>query len=180
MDNPFRVVVSTRYPIRWTNRVRAAIHQCKSATSPHSYKFHAHRCTARLSVRLMDAASPSLSQERERGRETARGREGVAMGRSRGIGEGNAGRVAGVSLGKQGMTRNVRPDREIQHASDPPPRYPPSRPYIPAAITFPGCCLHLPLLYRPVTYAPTIGKISIFGPAAGPVCLRGELSRDRG
>jgi len=40
------------------------------------------------------------------------------------IGEGNAGRATSVSIGKQGMTPNVRPDREIQHTSHAPPRYP--------------------------------------------------------
>jgi len=50
-------------------------------------------------------------------------RGGAGDGAERGIGEGNAGRVAGVSAGKQGMATNIRPDREIQHASDAPSRY---------------------------------------------------------
>lgn len=49
--------------------------------------------------------------------------EGLEKGGGESIGEGNAGRVASVSIGKQGMTPNVRPDREIQHTSHAPPRY---------------------------------------------------------
>jgi hypothetical protein len=62
------------------------------------------------SVRLMDAAP-------------LRRPAGRGDGAERGIGEGNAGRAAGVSAGKQGMATNIRPDREIQHASDAPSRY---------------------------------------------------------
>lgn len=84
-----------------------AIRQCKSSSSPHSYKFHAHHCVI-LPVRLMDAAPVG----------------GLEKGGGESIGEGNAGRATSVSIGKQGMTPNVRPDREIQHTSHAPPRYP--------------------------------------------------------
>jgi len=49
---------------------------------------------------------------------------GLEKGGGESIGEGNARRAASVSIGKQGMTPNVRPDREIQHTSSAPPRYP--------------------------------------------------------
>lgn len=89
------------------NTMWVAIRQCKSASSPHSYKFYAHHCII-PPVRLMDAAPLG----------------GPDKGGGESIGKGNAGRVASVSIGKQGMTPNVRPDREIQHTSRAPPRYP--------------------------------------------------------
>lgn len=66
------------------------------------------------------------------------------------IGEGNAGwRVAtGASLGERGMTANVRPDREIRHTSDAPPRYPPLV-RVPTGDNVSGCCLHFRALSSP-------------------------------
>lgn len=64
------------------------------------------------------------------------------------------------SLGERRMTPNVRPDREIRHTSDAPLRYPPPCPRCQPAITFPGV-VSTSVLYRLLTYALTIGKISI-------------------
>lgn len=49
--------------------------------------------------------------------------EGPEKGGGENIGKGDAERAASVSIGKQGLTPNVRPDREIQHTSHTPPRY---------------------------------------------------------
>lgn len=64
---------------------------------------------------------------------TLNGCDSIPSGGSAGAGdgedidEGNAGRRV-ASLGKRGMTPNVRPDREIRHTSDAPLRYPPPCP----------------------------------------------------
>lgn len=114
-------------------------------SSPHSYKFHAHHCII-LPVRLMDAVSLG----------------GLEKGGDESIGEGKAvGRAASVSIEKQGMTPNVRPDREIQHTSHAPPRYPLPALYSTVTITFSGC-VSTSVLSHSLTYALTIGKISIF------------------
>lgn len=96
-----------------------------------------------LSIQLMDAGPLGVDG----------GRDG---------GEGNAREDwLCVSLGRQGMIPNVRPDREIQHTSDAQPRYP--------TLFCISCWRHFRMLFPlpcfivfPNFRALTIRKISIF------------------
>lgn len=52
-----------------SNAMQVAIHQCKSASSPHSYKFHQRTPLHHTpSIRLMDAAPLGVRGGRARGR----------------------------------------------------------------------------------------------------------------
>lgn len=144
-----------------------AIRQCKFASSPHSYKFYAHRYII-PPVRLMDAAPPGGPEKGGAGRGAGASAKEMQGGRLVWASESRGWLQTYDPIGKSNIRR--MPHRDIY-----------SLLCILLTITFSGCCLHFRVLFRPLTYALTIGKISIFSAvkARGINGLKTELPSNR-